>query len=92
MGRATKSNRSVCAANDNSPGASCAEPPPAPYPSISPLQLEVLGPLIRALAHLAANDLDDRCEAWPTQRDPVAPAANSSDQQTSQNLKDQRNA
>lgn len=52
-------SRHVSSANDNAPGTTCAgEPPPRrTCSSISSDELEILQPLIKALAQMAANDL-----------------------------------
>lgn len=50
----------VRGSNDNAaPGEGCAtdQGTALPYPSIAPEELELLGPLIKALAWMAANDL-----------------------------------
>lgn len=50
----------VQGSNDNAaPGEACVTDPGTslPHPSITPGELELLGPLIKALARMAANDL-----------------------------------
>jgi len=59
-GTALKARADVRGSNDNAaPGDGCATDVGAslPYPSITPEELELLGPLIEALARMAANDL-----------------------------------
>lgn len=73
MAKPAQRSRAVTAANDNAPGTQSSAQPDAPYPSISPLQLEILKPLIAALVEQAANDLDsDPCEGRARQRRAVA--------------------
>ena len=47
----------IRSANDNAPGPAAVAQTAPPYPSITPEELQMLGPLIEALVRLAANDL-----------------------------------